>query len=299
MTSGRTKLSTRMSSTSRSALRRVFRDPLVRARRRVRGTIASHDFAAAEPSPQQTVDIFAGQWVTAFPDNMNVHAGSVNHFDPNIDPRVSWVNSVISGGLTGKRVLELGPFEGYQTALLEWSGASSVLAIEASRTAFLKCLVVKELLGLRSTFLYGDALAFLDTCTERFDLVWASGILYHQADPIGFLTRAAAMGDHLFLHTHYFDPEKIASTPRANRFLPAKDVVVSWHGRDITLHYFDYATDTSAGDFAGGPRPYTNWLSREDIEFILTELGLGVITYGVLDPDNPAGPGFFMLASRG
>lgn len=298
MNSDQEKPPNRSRSSSHSTLRRLFRDPLVRARRKVLGKNVDHQFAVAAPSPQQTVDIFAGQWVTAFPADMQVQAGSVNHFDQTVDPRVSWVDGVILNGLAGKSVLELGPFEAYQTALLEWAGTSSVLAVEASRTAFLKCLTVKELLNLKSRFLYGDVHAFLDDCQDRFDLVWASGILYHQVDPIGFLTRAAAAGNHLFLHTHYFDHDKVVLTRRADRFIPAKDTVVSWHGRDITLHYFDYASDTTAGTFAGGPRPYTNWLTRADIEFILTELGFTSITYGVDDPGNPAGPAFFLLASR-
>lgn len=281
-----------------SSLRRLLRDPAVNLRRRLTGTLAHHEFATAAPSNQQTVDIFAGQWITAFPDEMKVSAGWVNHFDPEVDPRVAWVERTITGGIAGRSVLELGPFEGYQTALLERAGASSVLAVEGSRTAYLKCLIVKELLGLKARFLYGDALAFLDDCTDRYDIVWASGILYHQVDPIGFLSRAASISDHLFLHTHYFDTEKIAVTQAAPRFIPSKDQTVAWHGRDIRLHYFDYATATTTGTFAGGPHSYANWITREDIEFILTELGLGSITYGVLDPDNSAGPALFLLASR-
>ena len=148
MPAGSTKFASKISSTSRSTLRRVFRDPLVRVRRKIRGTSVNHEFAVSEPSPQQTIDIFNGHWITAFPENLHARAGSVNHFDPKVDPRVSWVDGEIPGGLAGKTVLELGPFEGYQTALLEWSGVESVVAVEASRTAFLKCLVVKELLEI-------------------------------------------------------------------------------------------------------------------------------------------------------
>ena len=39
-------------------------------------------------------------------------------------------------------------------------------------------------------------------------------------------------------------------------------------------------------------------MDRDDIEFVLRELGMASITYGVLDPENPAGPGFYLLASR-
>jgi protein-L-isoaspartate O-methyltransferase len=278
--------------------RRAIRKPLLAARRILTGNNTPHEFASGAPSAQQTVDIFAGEWITAFPEKLEVQAGWVNHFDPEVDPRVSWANGIIPGGITGKSVLEIGPFEAYQTALLEWAGAASVTAVEGSRSAYLKCLVVKELLGLKAQILYGDAHEYLETCPDQFDIIWASGILYHQTDPIGFLTKAAALGDHLFLHTHYFDDQKVAATRAAWRFVADKNRIVKWHGRDIQLHYYDYESGNTSSTFAGGPHSFTNWLTREDIEFILSELGFESITYGVLDPDNDAGPAFFLLASR-
>lgn len=260
--------------------------------------IHHHEFAAHEPTPQQTVDIFAGQWITAFPDRLAVTAGWVNHFDPDVDARVPWAASAIPGGLAGKSVLELGPFEGYHTACLEWAGAGPITAVEASRTAYLKCLVAKELLGLNARILYGDVPAYLATSTEPFDVVWASGILYHQADPVAFLEAAGGRADHLFLHTHYFDAERVPGMSTAARFRPDRDQRVTWHGRDILLHRYEYESDTAQGTFAGGPRSFANWLERADIEFMLQELGLSQITYGVLDPNNPVGPGFYLVASR-
>jgi hypothetical protein len=264
--------------------------------RNVRRSAGAHPFAVAGPSAQQTVDIFEGQWITAFPDELGVTAGWVNHFDPEVDARVPWVDSILPGGLAGRSVLELGPFEAYQTWMLEQRGAT-VTAVEASRTAYLKCLVVKELMGIAAPFVYSDALAYLDGSQDRYDVVWASGILYHQADPIGFLERASAKGDHLFLHTHYYD-DSVLATAEAGRFDASKDQHVHWQGREIVLHHRDYIGDTQQGNFAGGPRPYSVWMEREDIEFVLRGMGLTEITYGVLDPANPAGPGFYLLASR-
>ena len=257
-----------------------------------------HSFATQAPNPQQTLDLFADEWITAFPDELGVTAGWVNHFDSGVDTRVPWAVATLPGGIAGRRVLELGPFEGYHSASLEQAGAASVTAVEASSTAYLKCLVVKEVLGLRTTYLYGDVPAYLASTDERFDLVWASGILYHQADPIRFLELAAAHGDHLFLHTHYFDAQRCAQIGTANRFDPSRDVTVDWHGRTIRLHHYNYATDTATGTFAGGPAPFARWMTKDDLEFVLAELGLTQITYGVDDPTNPAGPGCFLLASR-
>lgn len=275
-----------------------------RAVRRVAGALvpawrpAEQEFAAQAPSAQQLVDIFAGQWITAFPADLGVTAGWVNHFDPAVDQRVFWANSLMDGGFAGTRVLELGPFEGYHTATFESLGAASVTSVEGSRTAFLKCLVVKELLGLHARLLYGDVNAFLAANDERFDIVWASGILYHQADPVSFLEAAASAGDRLFLHTHYFDAEQASTMVTFDRFRPDLDEVVEWHGRRIRGHHYEYASDTSRGTFAGGPRVFARWLELPDIEFILRELGFATIDYGVVDPGNPAGPGLYLLATR-
>ena len=270
-----------------------------RLRRALGGeAVSRHDFASDAPSPQQTVDIFANQWISAFPNDLGVTAGWINHFDPEVDTRVPWAGTAIPGGFTGKTILELGPFEGYHTASLEWAGAASVTSVEASRTAYLKCLVVKELLGLNAKLLYGDVNAYLNSTTDRFDIGWASGILYHQVDPIGFLEAIAAHADTLFLHSHFFDSDALPGMAGKDRFRPQLDELRSWHGRDICLHRYEYEHDTSQGTFAGGPNSYANWLELPDIEFILQELGLGTLTYGILDRVNPNGPGFFLIATR-
>lgn len=257
-----------------------------------------HVFADSAPNNQATVDIFKGQWITAFPSELGVTAGSVNHFDPAVDSRVPWVIEQIPGGLRGCRVLELGPFEGYQTALLEWSGTHPVVSIEGSQTAYLKCLIVKEMLGLKSNFLYGDVLRFLESSTEHFDIVWASGILYHQTDPIGLLERVAPHTDRIFLHTHCVDPQRTVHGPADERLDSKRDVRQSWRGHEFHLHCYRYVDDFSTRGFAGGPREFSMWMERADIETVLTELGFVDIRYGVLDVDSPAGSAFFLLASR-
>ena len=257
-----------------------------------------HVFASEAPSAQATVDIFANQWITAFPPELGVVAGPVNHFDPQVDPRVSWVESQLPDGLRGMSVLELGPFEAYQTALIERAGAASVVAVEGSETAYLKCLIVKELLDLHARFLYGDVQKFLAQTRSRYDIVWASGILYHQPDPVGLLERIAEHTDRVFLHTHFFDPSRSLPAQVAERMDPKGDLRVPWHGRTLHLHRYDYADATITNRFAGGPRQFALWMEQDDIEFVLRTLGFTDITYGVVDPANPQGPAMFLLASR-
>ena len=94
---------------------------------------------------------------------------------------------------------------------------------------------LSELLGIE--FMYGDVLAYLKTSTDRYDIVWASGILYHQADPVAFLEAVCGRADHLFLHTHYFDAERVGEMNTSDRLRPKHDKQVSWHGRNKSAHH--------------------------------------------------------------
>jgi len=259
---------------------------------------ARHQFSNDAPSAQAAVDIFANEWITAFPPQLGVVAGSVNHFDPLIDPRVTWVESHLPNGLQGMSVLELGPFEAYQTALIEQAGAASVVAVEGSQTAYLKCLIVKELLNLQAKFLYGDIQKFLAQDPSHYDIVWASGILYHQSDPVGLLEQISSHTNRVFLHTHYFDASQTLPPQVASRMNPAGDERINWHGRSLHLHKHEYADATITNRFAGGPRQYAMWMEKDDIEFVLRTLGFETLTYGVVDVNNPNGPAMFLLASR-
>src|ERR1700684_307522 len=81
-------------------------------------------------------------------------AGTVGgHFD--VAP-VRWADN----HLGGKSILELGPFEAYQTYQFERLGAGSVLSIENSPANFLKCLIIKNIYSLRATFLLGNFIRF-------------------------------------------------------------------------------------------------------------------------------------------
>ena len=97
------------------------------------------------------------------------------------DPRVAWAITAL-GGVEGRQVLEVGPLEGGHTWMLEQAGAARVIAVEANARALLRCLIVKELVGLpRTTFLLGDALAYLDASPPPFDAALAAGVLSHDA----------------------------------------------------------------------------------------------------------------------
>ena len=125
------------------------------------------------PSSQNAIDLFAGQWWSAFPSDLSVKAGGLSLF---ADERIEWMAREL-GGVTGWRILELGPLEGAHTAMLEQAGAADVVAIESNSRAYLKCLITKEILGLkRARFLLGDFRGYLAADgADRFDLAVACG----------------------------------------------------------------------------------------------------------------------------
>src|SRR5262245_33426009 len=117
-------------------------------------------YVRAAPSPQNALDIFKGEWASLLPAPLSaLRAGPLPLFD---DPRISRFLSQI-GGVAGKSVLELGPLEGGHSYMIDRAGASSIISVEANTRAFMKCLIVKELVGLpRVQFLCGDFVAYLE-----------------------------------------------------------------------------------------------------------------------------------------
>jgi len=263
-----------------------------RSRRHVRSAEAT--FSAEPPSNQTAVDIFKGTWTSALPPEYGVEAGGLASFD---DVRVTWAASALPNGFRGLSILELGPYEAYTAWQFERLGARSVTAIEASDLNYLKSLVVKEVTGLRARFLFGDFMEYLERCPDRYDLVWASGVLYHSSNPLRLIAAIARVTDTVFLHTHYFVEGAAASAHARSFFEPARDVRARAGGREITLHYKAYG-QLKRGAYSGGPAGYAYWLERDDILAALRDAGFGKIQIGNDDPGNPNGPALFLLARR-
>lgn len=250
-------------------------------------------YTDAAPSAQQAVDIFAGEWSSRLPDQLGVESGWVGLFDdPRIEELLAWL-----GDVEGIRVLELGPLEGGHTYMLDRAGAV-VDAVESNSRAYLKCLVVKELLGIqRARFLRGDFVAYLKETDEQYDLVLASGVLYHMVDPIEFLELVTAASRRIALWTHYFDEDVLANSPTAQHFSASAEPVTVGD-RTYMLHPREYLHALTSDGFGGGPRAYSRWMEREDILDELRRLGFGKLEITHETVDHMNGPAFLVLAER-
>jgi Protein of unknown function (DUF1698) len=251
------------------------------------------EYVTAVPSAQNAVDIFAGEWSSKLP-LPDVTAGPIPLF---ADARVEWALSQF-GDVSGNSVLELGPLEGGHTHMLTQAGAT-VLAVESQTRAYLKCLIAKELLGMAGArFVLGDFVEYLRGSDEQFDVVFASGVLYHMRDPVETIALTAKAADRLFLWTHYYDEDIVCGSELLSpRF--TTHTSSSYGGFDHTLHRFEYDSGLQLKGFCGGSAPHGNWLSRADLLAGLDHFGWRVEATAFETPDHPHGPALAVIARRG
>lgn len=246
------------------------------------------------PHWQNAIDLIPG-WNSSFPPELGLSAGHLAMAD---DPRIAWALDRM-GDLTGKDVLEVGPLDGMHTAMLNTRRPRKIDAVEANRLCYLRCLVTDQILKLdRANFMLGDAVQWLERHDERYDLIVASGVLYHMADPVKFLELAAARTDALFLWTHYFSEQ--AMPPHDARRAPFSGREDRSVSHDVELRLYERRYRRNGGDsaFCGGARDRHYWMRKQDIVDLLKALSFASIDIDCADPDHPGGPCFSILARR-
>jgi hypothetical protein len=277
-----------------AVLARQLLAPVIRRFRRSESAVKSGYFASA-PSPQNALDIFEDEWHTSLPGEYHgLRAGPIDLYK---DPRLAWALSEL-GDLTGKHVLELGPLEGAHTYMLEQAGCASIRSVEANPRAYLKCLVIKEILGLqRSQFLCGDFVEYLRTSPLRADLVVASGVLYHMTNPVELIHLISRVTDSAFFWTHYYDQASIARRPEIARKISAQQDI-QYMGFQHALFRYEYWSSFGLKRFCGGPQPHAFWMQRSAILDCLRFFGFNSILTNFEEVDHADGPAFAILARR-
>jgi SAM-dependent methyltransferase len=249
-------------------------------------------FSKVAPTNQAIVDIFRNEWSSTLP-GLIVSPGSANLFN---DPRMTWMDQIFK--VQNKTVLELGPLEAAHSFMLESMGAKSVTAIEANQRAFLKCLCVKEIFGLsRTRFLYGDFMKYFEASNEEFDVIVASGVLYHMTDPLALLVELVKRTDRVYLWTHVYDDDAIkARKDKANFSEPAEQKIGD-HSYLCSKKL--YAREALGWDgFSGGIEDYAVWLTRQSLFDFFANAGFK--TWVDFDHrHHPNGPALSLCALRG
>ncbi len=251
-------------------------------------------YVGGAPSLQNAIDLVPG-WAGAMPPETGLRAGPQAF---HLDTRIDWLLRECFD-IRGRTALELGPLEGFHTAMLERFGASEVTAIEANAAAYLRCLITKEALKLhRSSFLLGDFMKWFDGEPRRYDLIVGSGVLYHSDDPVRLLERLAAATDALYLWTHVFDEAAMPAGDK--RRLPFSGSVEARrsHRSDVRLHERSYYRSWRNPAFNGGLRDRHFWIDRADLLALLAAMGFDRLLVAHDEPAHRYGPSLSIFAQR-
>jgi SAM-dependent methyltransferase len=126
------------------------------------------------PFTTYRIRIGDGLWTTPAEDGV----------DAARDVRTRIVLDLCGGSLTGKTIADLGCNEGGFGVEFARLGAKESVGIEARDVSVQRCELVRKLAGLENLkFIRGDVKEELARWPDSFDIVFASGILYHVADP--------------------------------------------------------------------------------------------------------------------
>lgn len=253
-------------------------------------------YMLTEPSSQNVLDIFQGEWSSQLPDRfgLSTKPGTARLFE---DARVIWTEQVF-GSFSDWKILELGPLEGGHSYMFQDRNADQIMAIEANTRAFLKCLCIKDILKLdKVDFKLGDFMSFLEQEDSKYDMVFASGVLYHMEEPIKLLKLMSRVSHRLFIWTHYYDHKIISNRKGLNHKFNS---VRSLEYEGVTYQYStqSYKNALAWSGFCGGPKSVSKWLTRDSIIKALEQFGFKDIQINFEHLDHPNGPAFAICAQK-
>ncbi|MEX0865174.1 MAG: class I SAM-dependent methyltransferase [Acidimicrobiia bacterium] len=255
-------------------------------------------FCKKQPSHQNAVDIFRSSWKAAFPSKLEIEAGTKNVFENHIVERV---DAALSTGVRGSRVLEIGPYEGHYTYQLEQLEVESITAVEVNVKNYLKCLIVKEVCGLRASFLLGDFMQMEPRQLKGYDLCFAAGVLYHQTDPLEMLKKMSDVADRLYVWTHVYgdviDRDMQAYPNFAGGIVVEKELM-GYSCLHYCRSYLWKNDDQPPKEFSGGPQSFAYWLRKSDLLAFLDLLGYKRISILIDSETHAAGPVLALTAER-
>lgn len=253
------------------------------------------EYVDALPSAQNAVNLIPG-WNHALPPE----AGAVTNAPIVLyaDPRIEWCVEQC-GGIKGRSVLELGPLEASHTFMLHKHEPASICAVEANKLSFMRCLIVKELLHLsRAQFMLGDFHKWLEQMPRRYDLIVASGVLYHMINPVRLIELMAHRSHTLYLWTHYFSDVAMPSGDARRGAFSGEVEEFPYHGLTVRLHKRSYHGAWRNKAFCGGMHDEHSWMELDQILAVLSVLGFHDIRTAHEMTDHPNGPSLSIFATR-
>lgn len=257
------------------------------------------------PDAQTQINLFEGEWTYRLPIE-GVSSGIANDF-LYLSGSV-WLAQQTFGDLSGLSCLELGPNEGEISFHLHHAGLKPILSIEGRTRSFLKCLIVKNLLHLDSVqFRLGDFVRFLEDSDREFDIILASGILYHMTEPLKVIENITRRTHRVVVATHYFlDTLLKVDNKNDTTGLP----LTTWNVQGISnvthkgfsaRHYrYDYCIPMDKHETFGhgGLAEFSYLLELDAILDAFRFFGFEVVGEILNDPNGERGPHVIFCAKR-
>ena len=186
--------------------------------------------------------------------------------------------------LAGKRVIEFGPFDGYQTAGLVHKGVGKLTCIEARPENATKVETIAKVMGWQHVEVRMDDFHNANATTHgRYELVVAHGVYYHSIAPFLFLENIRSLGDTVFLGGFCATDE-----------LPASPYVeLSYEGKTYRAKQYREATNHTAG-----VNRFGYYFAPEDLIRFFTERGDKVEVLSEQAMEKYAGKYLRILATR-
>jgi hypothetical protein len=163
-----------------------------------------------------------------------------------------------------------------------------------------RCLITKNLLRLDSArFMLGDFEKWLEASSDQYDLIVASGVLYHMADPVRLIELMSQRSDALYLWTHFYDEIEMPEGDTRRLAFSGDVVTRPFNGLDIRLHRRSYHGAWRDKSFCGGIYDEHSWMEKEQIFALLKNVGYQDLRVAHESTANPHGPCLSIFARRG
>lgn len=250
------------------------------------------------PSPSTAFRIFEGDWAYHVPVE-GTKTGTMQVFVR--QPRTIHLLKEYFPDHADLDVLELGPHEGEHTFHLNNLPVRHIYAIEGRPANFLKCLIVKNELGLsRARFAVGDFVQYMAANKTVWDIAYCCGVLYHMTDPAEVLRLLARTCRGMILNTAVFDLDqmKAADARTSDEQFPTNWLRdVSPDGREhkaasgtYIYHRREYHTSAHSEIMGHGNSHAgeANLVSAATLRQIITDVGGAILQWD--DAPNPRSP---------
>jgi tRNA (mo5U34)-methyltransferase len=172
------------------------------------------------------------------------------------DPAFLWKKLGIGTDCANKRVLDIGPANGYFTKCLSENGAA-VTSVDFRDKADTGFAIMEKLSGRPLDFRKANVYDINVASFGTFDIVLFLGVLYHLADPVRALNVCRQLcSETLFLETWY-DKELVPDVAAARYYradTANNDITNFWRPNRLCVHHmledagFDVVRDDNWGD---------------------------------------------------